>query len=852
MKHNKKLLLLAILTTSLVACNNGKSSTNTSGATAALGAPIAISNTIIGIQGSQLQGATSVRVDFFSAGLVKPTSVTQNCVADKYCEFILAGFISKPGYHKIQFYNVATTKLIGEVVVDKFAAHKGDDIFTVGFSDLPAKVSNNTSVSAPTALAGSFVPVPREWVVRANGFFKAVAGYHPAFKAKMEMAEGFFNILTGGGSSGGSPTPIDLQPILDKLNQISDQVVDVKNDITDLTVLHVKKLVEDKLVNHDAKVAALVQVSGTINLPLQKYRNNIDLYISAVGVNNSVFKSDGFDNQLNDALKGVADVTSERNIVNATEAFQAILNEKSTDSRRVNLIQRNMYYNAAYSEYFLDSVIILRQAAELEKILAFLVSKDGSKYASQFNFATARVSNSYSYVQNIERINAYYKPLIEKFMPYIDPKRLEAPYGAINISEDSKRNAAWYDASSKSINLFMFLEATGFQFDYFDGYTLKGTWGGEKSKTGWFTASTFVIPYSEWDGRLMSYEQTRPITGSYTTVSKLAYYIPKKYQSGLGGKKGFNLFDSRWNGEMAHASGWRGWEDKYAEQWGYSQAYRKIRIEGDIYDSKLLSSSIAPDQYEDGKYNHSGYNMFDYDRATKSIVLTRPIKAEWIKHSDKYYLATAVYSITARSPIDNKYRIYTFGVNVNAWRHSWVTDDGDHGIFNDKFWHSDMAWDGAAFCVTPNCSSRDASVSRDLEFSDGTLLKMYNPHGDNSDPVIELSKYPHTYKVKAEFIDHNQDVYSEVKIYNINSGSHELTNNEVKSFGDNFKVDKFRYKYKIVSHDGSKSDYPEFDLKLENNYCHSYNTKVVNSRKTCVYEHGGVYIIKTSAELDNK
>ena len=121
------------------------------------------SDTIINVPTEQLLGNHSVRVELTNSDNGKSVSTMQSCSNTGYCSIIFKNYTPQVGLNGIKLYSAKNHSLIGEVVVDKFGNHMGNDIYNISMAQITPVDSASgasTSVAPPKSAVGDLHSYP--------------------------------------------------------------------------------------------------------------------------------------------------------------------------------------------------------------------------------------------------------------------------------------------------------------------------------------------------------------------------------------------------------------------------------------------------------------------------------------------------------------------------------------------------------------------------------------------------------------------------------------------------------------------------------------------------------------------
>ncbi len=799
------------------------------------------SDTIINVPTEQLLGNHSVRVELTNSDNGKSVSTMQSCSNTGYCSIIFKNYTPQVGLNGIKLYSAKNHSLIGEVVVDKFGNHMGNDIYNISMAQI-TPVDSASGASTSVAPPKSAVGDPKDISIRINGFFKMVGVFFPGFKPFSDFASGFLDLGIGKGPSAGANA--QMQAIIDALNYVNQQILVVQNQITDFNTQYNKDKVREYATKLTEKFVIMEQPAQNLQSNLNefsrrdprtgKYTYSFEDYLNKYQINATPLQNilSHLGTEREQADEQVKSISRDHGMIlnDFVKQLELLKLEQSRADRRVNYIALYNYYNSLYTKYLMDTLASVRNVQELDRLAAWLISSDNNKFGSIYrgniSVNVPGVSPTKTYEQNLLVIKSYYDTIFNTIVDSFPVSKLEDTYGKIGLKLDG--NYVW-EGKIEQEKLLRFASS---DFTSFDGFTLSGIYGGKEALTSWESAP-FVVSHSEFNNSIFwrySSKHTKPYSntplGNYLGATEI-YYIPSKFtKAGYDG--GPHLFQDEDNGSVV---------DHFPRD-GFAPLYREIeKRNSDMYHkSPNVQNAHIGSTYQVLEFNRIKFigDATKYDDTRVLDVVDHTIKFPRPAYKSLgNSLATGIYSIKIKSPKDNREKLYTFGINYSSWTDNYSDPKETKFTISVKY-RNKMGWGATVFCPALNCQQEKPGT---IVFPDNVSISLQKHHG-KLELKVEPSKAS-KYTITTKFPNEYTYSFYNARVGGIATGEHLLIPNGTATFTNTEAVHSFRYIYNIRNNTDGKTDQPEFPLEMKDDFCKSsYSTSVGVTLTTCVHKKG--------------
>lgn len=796
-------------------------------------------NIIINVPVSNLSGYTVIKAEISDSNNTNPVSAVRNCSRATICSITINSSLT-PGLHPIKIYASNSNKLIGEVVVDKFANHSGDDVFNIEIKPTPAFAHSPTS-SMPNSVD------TKDLVVRTNGFFKMTTVFFPGFKTFSDFTGGWMDLMVGKGASGGSS---EIQAIANAMIQINNRVTAIQNQLTDFHTAYNKDqyaLIEREISDKLDKIKGpandlqtnLNNTGSSIDQYLDKYQktpsDTIPLVVGWFNTGRSIIH------------ENIQSLTRDNGRIfnDFNEKLDNLLAEQSRADKRVNYIALYNYYNAQYTYCFSKVLTTLMMAQQMDKLAAVLISSDSKyreAYIGKVSLIITNMSTDKTIAQNQEIIKKYYDNLYKIALDAFPVSRYKNVYGKVGLKLENPQSYTtdgmldYGDLSSKS----------SIAIQSFDGFSLSGIYGGLTASTSW-QPTGFVLAHDDFKNSTFYVYRDKSVSAYNPNVLSRhlgageLYFIPTSFQrpNYTGGVDLFLAHDeSMYKGSLGQRQQEirRIIERKRRDDFNKSSEFKDVRVLSEYPVQGLKSVMIIGDK---SKYEGNDALEVSTISSNNQIRFPRPKFASIDGGVSVVPQLTGIYSFKFNSPKDGKTKLYLFGVNYSAWSdnytHAYEGTVSDNVRYRNKF-----GWGATVFCPTLSCQQQNPGT---IVFPDRVTISMQNKDGQQR-IVIEPTKY-NAYIVTTRFPDEYAYSFYEPKVSKISSGEHLLSTTSSTVVSNSEQINEFTYQY--VMKGVNKTDHPTFVLKLKHNECVTYDTSLGKRLKTCVVDKGN-----NAFEIDTK
>ncbi len=787
-------------------------------------------NTIISLPSSELSGFTVIRAEIATTTGIK--SAEQNCNNVSYCNLTLSGLSLTPGMHEVSIYATNNGKKIGSASIEKFANTPGDEIYNISLNAASINFTDGYLQTFKNNMDGNSIDDYRLVSQRISASFKIIAAVFPGFKQVSDLGGGIVELMfpRGGGGSD-TTTSKQLTVAIELITQVGAQVQRVENQLINFYTKYNKDRFQDKLANLNTNLAIINQLSQQISNTLNQSNKSLLEYIKAlqkaeplpIVIKFFQTQRDPAELALNNIMGNNGD-----NLTNLKSSLDALIHETSRDGAKINYIALNSFYNAQYVKMYVDILTTIASMQQIDTLGATLISKD-FPYASIYNGHIAikinGVSSTNTIAQNAEVVRKFYAEKIKLLMDKlpVDKNSLKDIYGSIRLKFDDPSQFT----TEGILDPTKLSSLAGLSLKSYDGTTLVGTYGGN-SKSNWPTAIDFSVPFKSIQNSTLRVVNGQTIfipaearEHGYNGITRLVYVDHRESRRERKESK------AEQGSAEGHAMFWR--KDRFYHKNG-SKAFYDIPVISELNYRNLTRLYVEGDAHK-YEWNHP-LEVINGNH----IRMNRPNYETKVSGQGDVEPRYAIYSVSGGGVPNNTQ--YVFGIKYGAW--GW--NEGNYYSvslhYREYRWRDLWSWGFRLFCPTLNCKQLDYQT---LAYPDGTFVKITGEWSDAKILVTRDSQYAwNKYQITTKFPEKGYNyMYYAPKIGPIKSGSHDLAPNATDVFYNPEKVVRFRYSFGMqdINRVG-QDDIPQFDLNMENNYCHSYGTKFGKNLKTCVYDKG--------------
>lgn len=797
-------------------------------------------NTTIGIPKGDLNGFTVIKAEINSNGTVK--SAVQDCSNENYCNIVFQDVTINPGISQINIYAANSNKKIGSASVEKFANIPGNDVFNISLNQRSTSLITLSTLSGRgSGITSNSLDDYRTISQRVSASFKIIAAVFPGFKQVSDLGGGIVELMfPRGGGGGDTTTSKQLTIAIELITQVGAQVQRVENQLINFYTKYNKDRFQDKVANLNTNLAIINQLSQQISNTLNQNNKSLLEYVKAhqkaeplpLAIKFFQTQRDPAELALNNIMGNNGD-----NLTNLKSSLDALIHETSRDGAKINYIALNSFYNAQYVKMYVDILTTIASMQQIDTLGATLISKD-FPYASIYNTHIAikinGVSSTNTITQNAEVVRKFYAEKIKLLMDKlpVDKNSLKDIYGSIRL----KFNDPSQFTTEGILDPTKLSSLAGLNLKSYDGTTLVGTYGGN-SKSNWPTAADFSVPFKSIQNSMLRVVNGQTIfipaearEHGYNGITRLVYVDHRESRRERKESK------AEYGSAEAHAMFWR--KDRFYHKNG-SKAFYDIPVISELNYRNLTRLYVEGDAHK-YEWDHP-LEVIDGNH----IRMNRPNYETNVSGQGDVEPRYAIYSVSGGGVPNNTQ--YVFGIKYGAW--GW--NEGNYYSvslhYREYRWRDLWSWGFRLFCPTLNCKQLDYQT---LAYPDGTFVKITGEWSDAKILVTRDSQYAwNKYQITTKFPEKGYNyMYYAPKIGPIKSGNHDLAPNATDVFYNPEKVITFRYSFGMqdINRVG-QDEISQFDLKMENNYCHSYGTKFGKNLKTCVYDKGNNHFeIKTT------
>ncbi|AUR52596.1 hypothetical protein [Aquella oligotrophica] len=788
-------------------------------------------NTIISLPSSELSGFTVIRAEIATTAGIK--SAEQNCNNVSYCNLTLPGLSLTPGMHEVSIYATNNGKKIGSASIEKFANTPGDEIYNISLNAASINFANAPLLqTSRNNMDGNSIDDYRLVSQRVSASFKIIAAVFPGFKQVSDLGGGIVELMfPRGGGGGDTTTSKQLTIAIELITQVGAQVQRVENQLINFYTKYNKDRFQDKLANLNTNLAIINQLSQQISNTLNQSNKSLLEYIKAlqkaeplpIVIKFFQTQRDPAELALNNIMGNNGD-----NLTNLKSSLDALIHETSRDGAKINYIALNSFYNAQYVKMYVDILTTIASMQQIDTLGATLISKD-FPYANIYNTHIAikinGVSSTNTIAQNAEVVRKFYAEKIKLLMDKlpVDKNSLKDIYGSIRLKFDDPSQFT----TEGILDPTKLSSLAGLNLKSYDGTTLVGTYGGN-AKSNWPTAADFSVPFKSIQNSTLRVVNGQTIfipaearEHGYNGITRLVYVDHRESRRERKESK------AEQGSAEGHAMFWR--KDRFYHKNG-SKAFYDIPVISELNYRNLTRLYVEGDAHK-YEWNHP-LEVINGNH----IRMNRPNYETKVSGQGDVEPRYAIYSVSGGGVPNNTQ--YVFGIKYGAW--GW--NEGNYYSvslhYREYRWRDLWSWGFRLFCPTLNCKQLDYQT---LAYPDGTFVKITGEWSDAKILVTRDSQYAwNKYQITTKFPEKGYNyMYYAPKLGPIKSGSHDLAPNATDVFYNPEKVVRFRYSFGMqdINRIG-QDDTPQFDLNMENNYCHSYGTKFGKNLRTCVYDKG--------------
>lgn len=795
-------------------------------------------NTIISIPRADLGGFTVIKAEINNNGTLKST--VQNCSSGNYCNITFQGLSITPGVNQINIYAANSNKKIGSTNIVKFAKNNSpEDIYNISL--------NNTTTHLPKlqtspAMMNNSADEYKALSIKIGAGFKIIAGVFPAFKGVSDVANGVVELIFGKGTTSSAASNAQLIQAINLIDQVSTQVKNVEDKLTNFYTQYNKDEFEKKTTKVNENLETIRQLTNQVNNNLNLDKGNIINYMNRIyqtktdktqslSVIMELFQTKR--DQAEIALNNIIGKNGS-SLTNIKQKLDNLTLEQSRDNHKVNYVALNSFYNAEYIKYYTEILAAIASMQQIDTLTAAIISKDSGYshiYDGHIAIKNKDISANFTMAQNAAIIQSIYAEKIKLLLDKLPINKdvLKDVYGPTGIKFDSPSRfitEGYLDPAKLS-------SVAGLTINSYDGTMLIGTYGGN-SRSNWPTAAEFSIP-------LQSYQNS-----TFRVVNDQLIFIPQEARN--RGYDGIHVFYDISHSE--HKSWWRDDKNNYTRDitnWRKNRFYNSRAFYDVLVYSELKYHNLVR-LYEEGNAHLYEWNHPMEVINGNHIRMNRPNYETNVTSKGEVDPRYAIYSVSGGGIAHNTQ--YLFGIKYGAWGNNFIrTKHCSTGAFGgcDVEWRDEWAWGFRLFCPTLICKQLDDHT---LAYPDGTYVVI---SGDRNSSTINVTRDPkivnwQKYTITTSFPQKSYNyLFYSPKISGISSGSHNLGPNATDVFYNKDRVVGFKYSYGMQDINmAGQDDTPSFDLKLEDGFCRSYNTKFNKNLKTCVYSKGNNHFeIKT-------
>ena len=656
----------------------------------------AIDNQLL-IDSQDLGNSTHINITVGDGASAKTIS-TQCQSGQSACKADLGGYKLPDGFNHIVVKDSMTQKLLGTSYIQVFDNQLQNGVFYTKLnSNLETQLSSNTAkIEKSTAGVGSSrVQMSKDTTTRVNGFLKMVTsvciskeGFCKYFNPFAGVIAGFFDVYTGAGG-GGAATAAKMQEILDKISEVSTQIGTLQNSLTDFQDRY-KKDQHDMQQTEFNKLIAHLHGNGLIYKSLfNGNTTTLDEYVDKNGFDATIKKLLGsaFNPTNGGIIYDINTISNPSTYIKLVQLLDDIQNQVSRQDRKINYIQLRSYYNLTYTDYYMNTLLAMKEAQEIQRNIILMISSDSkSKYKDTFQketiFGGLGILRENTVSQNLKLLSDFYQAKYDEVIKNFPETKLQNIYKDIPNQElaEKGKDPANYQA------------LYGMSVSYYDGFELKGT----------LAPSVFYLGWGLNNWQLKDEEIKQPIkyakydiTGAngQTTFSRIPYrsYIPKDDYSH---EVLYATYDSgkRWNSaEASHKVA----HDHVPDRW--------VGMKGSKVAPNYSLTLLERGDHSLDKFNGI-FEVRKWDDNTLRIKLT---KGNHVRNTQSYATGTFLFQ---PQPLT---KAYVFGIKVKYINH---LREGSYAWGN----YTDAYAEGRLYCTSFNCS--EVSPSK-LKFSDDSTLE---------------------------------------------------------------------------------------------------------------------------------
>lgn len=636
------------------------------------------------INSENLSNNTHISITIGDGASAK-TITTQCPTGQSTCNVNLGSYKLPAGFSHIVVKNAMTQKILGSSYIEVFNNSQQDaTYYTKLATTLDANNSTKPLIKSNTTKS---VTLDKDITTRVNGFLKMVTsvcvskeGFCSFFNPFAGVITGFFDVYTGAGSGGAAAK---MQEILDKISEVSTQIGTLQNSLTDFQDRYKKDQHDMQQTDFDKLIAHLNGQGLIYNNLFTGSTKTLDEYVEKNGFDATIIKllSSAFNPTNGGMVYDINTISNPSTYTKLVQLLDDIQNQVSRQDRKINYIQLRSYYNLTYTNYYMNTLLAMKEAQEIQRNIILMISSDSkSKYKDKFQsntiFGGLGISRDNSTAQNLKLLASFYDSKYNEVIKNFPETKLQ------NIYKDVP-NREFVENGKDPIN---YQELYGISLNYYDGFKLKGNLAQSAFYLGW-NANDWELNGEEIKQVIKnaSYNILLPNT-NHITAGKIPYrsYIPQdNYMN-------FRVLDAyKWNSrEQSRSKA----HDNVHDQW--------IGMKGPIssdYNLALL---------ERGDYSLDKFKGIFEVNKRDNVSKIKLTKGNHERNTQSY--ATGTFLFQAQ-PLTKP---YVFGIKIKYV--NWLKE----GSFA---WgdYTDAYAEGRLYCVTFNCTEIYPGA---LKFSDGSIL----------------------------------------------------------------------------------------------------------------------------------